>query len=158
MLIWITLTCNRIILMLNCEKLGLLWSRFIYDITWKLFSFHFPWQWVTQPEWDNLGASFCVTTWRLPSHDIMFLCKKLPLKTDLGLFLTSHVNVTLNSIHLYCTTEVLTLNTLRPRQNGWHFPDNIFKCIFLNENVCSLIKISLKFFPNDPINNFPELV
>ena len=27
-----------------------------------------------------------------------------------------------------------TFNTLRPRQNGCHFPD-IFKCIFLNENV-----------------------
>ena len=26
------------------------------------------------------------------------------------------------------------LNTLRPRQNGRHFADDIFKCIFLNEN------------------------
>ena len=26
-------------------------------------------------------------------------------------------------------------NTLRPRQNGRHFPDDIFKWIFLNENV-----------------------
>ena len=32
------------------------------------------------------------------------------------------------------------VNTLRPRQNGRHFPDNIFKCIFLFENtVKSLI-------------------
>ena len=29
----------------------------------------------------------------------------------------------------------LSINTLRPTQNGHHFPDNIFKCIFLNENV-----------------------
>ena len=27
------------------------------------------------------------------------------------------------------------INTLRPRQNGRHFPDDIFKCIFLNENT-----------------------
>ena len=27
------------------------------------------------------------------------------------------------------------INTLRPSQNGRHFPDDIFKCIFLNENV-----------------------
>ena len=27
------------------------------------------------------------------------------------------------------------VNTLRPRQNGRHFPDDVFKCIFLNENV-----------------------
>ena len=26
------------------------------------------------------------------------------------------------------------LNTLRPRQNGSYFPDDIFKCILLNEN------------------------
>ena len=50
------------------------------------------------------------------------------------------------------------LNTLRPRQNGRHFADDIFKCIFLNENVWISIKISLKFVPNDPINNIPSFV
>ena len=50
------------------------------------------------------------------------------------------------------------LNTLRPRQNGRHFADDIFKCIFLNENVSIAIKISLKFVPNGPINNIPALV
>ena len=49
-------------------------------------------------------------------------------------------------------------NTLRPRQNGRHFPDDIFKCIFLNENVLISIKISLKFVPKVPINNIPTLV
>ena len=38
-------------------------------------------------------------------------------------------------------------NTLRPRQNGRHFPDDIFKCIFVNENVWIAIEISLKFVP-----------
>ena len=46
------------------------------------------------------------------------------------------------------------VNTLRPRQDGRHFPDAIFKCIFLNENVLISIKISLKFVPKGPINNF----
>ena len=50
------------------------------------------------------------------------------------------------------------LNTLRPRQNGRHFADDIFKCIFLNENVWIPIKISLKFVPQGPINNIPALV
>ena len=27
------------------------------------------------------------------------------------------------------------INTLRPRQNVRHFPDDIFKCIFFSENV-----------------------
>ena len=32
-------------------------------------------------------------------------------------------------------TDTLGLNTLRPRQNGRYFPDDIFKLIFLNEDV-----------------------
>ena len=51
-----------------------------------------------------------------------------------------------------------TFNTLRPKQDGRHFPDDIFKCIFLNENVQISIKISLKFVPKGPINNIPALV
>ena len=39
------------------------------------------------------------------------------------------------------------LNTLMLRQNGKRFP-NIFKCIFVNENCCALIRISLKFVSN----------
>ena len=50
------------------------------------------------------------------------------------------------------------INTLRPRQNGRHFADDIFKCIFLNENVWIPIQISLKFVPQGPINNIPALV
>ena len=52
----------------------------------------------------------------------------------------------------------MLINTLRPRQNGRHFPDDIFKRIFLNENVRILLKISLKFVPKGPINNIPALV
>ena len=36
--------------------------------------------------------------------------------------------------------------------------DDIFKCIFLNEKFCRLIKISLKFVPKSPIDNNPALV
>ena len=50
---------------------------------------------------------------------------------------------------------VLTTNTMRPKQNRRHFPDDIFKWIFLNENVYILIRISLKFVPKVPINNIP---
>ena len=50
------------------------------------------------------------------------------------------------------------INTLRPRQNGRHFPDDIFKCIFLFENGWIWIKISLKFVPKVRINNIPALV
>ena len=50
------------------------------------------------------------------------------------------------------------VNTLRPRQNGRHFADDIFRCIFLNENFYILIKISMKFVPKGPIDNSPALV
>ena len=53
---------------------------------------------------------------------------------------------------------ITVLNTLRPRQDGRHFPDDIFKCIFLNENVKISIKISLRFVPKGPINIIPSLV
>ena len=50
------------------------------------------------------------------------------------------------------------VNTLRLRQNGCHFADAIFKCIFLNENLWILLEISLKFIPKFPINNITALV
>ena len=49
-------------------------------------------------------------------------------------------------------------NTLRPRPNCRHFTDDIFKCIFLNENVLISLKISLKIVPKLPINNILALV
>ena len=50
------------------------------------------------------------------------------------------------------------LNTLRPRQNGCHFPDDIFKWIFVNEIIWISIKISLKFVTGGRIDNIPALV
>ena len=49
------------------------------------------------------------------------------------------------------------INPLRPRQNGRHLAD-IFNSIFLNENIWTPIKISLKFVPKGLINNIPALV
>ena len=49
--------------------------------------------------------------------------------------------------------SLTVINSLRPRQNGRRFADDLFKCIFLNENARISIKISLKFIPKGPINN-----
>ena len=54
--------------------------------------------------------------------------------------------------------NLVWLNTLRQRQNGRDFADNIFKCTFLNENVGISISVSLKFVPKCPIDNIPALV
>ena len=61
-------------------------------------------------------------------------------------------------VDIYTCDSLTNVDTLRPRQNGRHFADDIFKCIFSNENVWILIKISLKFVPKGPINNNPALV
>ena len=37
-------------------------------------------------------------------------------------------------------------------------PDDIFKCIFCNENDIIQIRISLKLVPRSPLNNEPVLV
>ena len=58
----------------------------------------------------------------------------------------------------YYQCNICWFNTLRPRQNERHFADDIFKCIFINENVWCPIKISLKFVPWGLINNIPALV
>ena len=50
------------------------------------------------------------------------------------------------------------LNTLRQRQNGHQIPDDIFKCIFLNENIWISLNISLKFVPKSLIENMAALV
>ena len=74
----------------------------------------------------------------------------------------SKKNVYVYAIFAECVSHEyiisIILNTLRPGQNGRHFADDIFKCIFLNENVWTPIKISLKFVPKGRINNIPALV
>ena len=49
------------------------------------------------------------------------------------------------------------VNTLRTRQYGRHFPDDIFKRICLNGNVSISLKVSLKFVPKVQFNNIPAL-
>ena len=56
-----------------------------------------------------------------------------------------------------CQVEPV-LNSLRPRQSERHFADDIFMCIFFNENCCILIKFSLKYVRKGPIDNNPALV
>ena len=52
----------------------------------------------------------------------------------------------------------VSLRLLRIEQNGRHFTDDMFKRIFLNENVLIWNKISLKYVPWDLIDNMPALV
>ena len=53
---------------------------------------------------------------------------------------------------IYC------FNSLRPGLNRRPFADDIFKCIFLNENAWISLEISLKFVRKVQIDNIPALV
>ena len=59
------------------------------------------------------------------------------VKTDVFLFSTISWN----------WDDTSNINILRLRQNRCHFPDDIFKHIFLNENVRISIQIPMKFVP-----------
>ena len=89
---------------------------------------------------DNIPALVQIMAWRRPGDK--------QLSEPMMVSLLMHI----------CVTQPQWVNTLGPRQNGRHFADDIFKCIFLNENVRILIKISLRFVPKGPINNIPSLV
>ena len=50
------------------------------------------------------------------------------------------------------------INTLRSRQNGRHFEEDIIKCIFMDENIWISIKISPNFAPKGQMDNISALV
>ena len=54
--------------------------------------------------------------------------------------------------------KVLIINSFPPGQNGCHFRDNFFKCIFMNAKFWIAIQISLEIVPKGPIDNKSELV
>ena len=54
--------------------------------------------------------------------------------------------------------EESSFNSTPPGQNGSFFVDDIFRCIFVNEKFCILVKISLKIILKGPIDNNPALV
>ena len=78
-----------------------------------------------------------------------------------GWVITSLPYIMISSlIHALFTMPIklISLNTLRPGQDGRHFADGIFTSIFINENCCILIKFSLKYVRKDPMDNNPALV
>ena len=49
-------------------------------------------------------------------------------------------------------------DTSRPQQDGCQSADHILKYIFLNENVCILIEMSLNFVPKGSVDNMSALI
>ena len=119
--------------------------------------------WLYDSFGQHVQSSMLLETWTEKGSLGRKLLKRLD-KTNMGRGITNHTR----QHHRPCGEHFFTscshscgtrnLNSLRPRQNGRHFTDDIFNCIFLNENAWKPIKISLKFVPKGPINNIPALV
>ena len=64
-----------------------------------------------------------------------------------------------NAIRWPCmTVSQSPCTTLKAGNFACHCKDDIFNCIFLNENVSISLKIQLRFVPTVRINNIPVLV
>ena len=123
---------------------------------WCFFDMHLN-KWLSKPSWGWWFEMPLCPLWR---HSNVKTDRNKWVKT--GSFMQWPLDMSYGGTFL-TKTPLLThegeeVNTLRPRQNGRHFPDDLFKCIFLNENVWISIKNSLKFVPKGPIDNIPALV
>ena len=114
----------------------------------------------------SISTNVCCNKYPYLPFPVLFPISKLQFATFWRLYDRLHFELNQMSEEfdntfpwIHCQEQgIVRFNTLRPRQNGHHFPDDIFKYIFLNENVFISIKISLKFVPQCPIYNIPALV
>ena len=120
-------------------------------------------KWYGWIDW-NLGA---VSSWiyRLPSiyyrDEMVMLTEALykTIKIKTVFILNRNPYHTQNSAKYEQHALFLVwIIDLLPGQNGRHFADDIFRCIFVSEKCCILIEISLKFVPKSPFKNNPALV
>ena len=81
-----------------------------------------------------------------PAQRVMFPFDDVIMKTDA------------DSIVRYGRRDFWKIQHIEAEGNGRHLADDIFKYIFLNENIWILNEISLKFVSNGPIDNMPTLV
>ena len=114
-------------------------GRHFPDGIFKWISIKISLKFVADGPINNIPALVQIMAWRQQGAK--------PLSEPMMVRLPTHI----------CVTRPQWVNSLKPGQNGLHFPD-IFKCSFLNENIEIAIKISPKFAPKVPINSIPALV
>ena len=110
----------------------------------------------------------CPTKYRIDKFDRIQILLKIFVRYDrptilesTAIWISSKIWIRsnlVNSIFSGTATRSQSVNTFRPRQNGGHFADGIFKCIFLNKNILISTTVSLKIVPKVPINIIPSLV
>ena len=88
--------------------------------------------WLAGRGWQVVVAELIPVTWHKASH-LIGSNQIFNHDHDRMVFIRQPRGYLYVKAHL--STRSKSFNTLRPRQDGCHFPDDIFKCIFLNENV-----------------------
>ena len=91
------------------------------------------------------------------NSDVNFACAQIQIMIA-EQFCTCWYKYTHSPQQQCCHRPWTSFNTLGPRQNGRHFPDDILKCIFRNDDVWISLNFSLKFVPKVSIDNIPALV
>ena len=97
---------------------------------------------------------FCECKWRI---SILLYCHKL-LMVKNGHSRLSFTNFAIVFNGEQCIWINRFIQHIETDTNGQHFFKVHFQIIFLNENCCTLIIISLKFVPRGPIKVAPRLV
>ena len=100
------------------------------------------------------------TFWFRNTHLKMSYGKWLPFFHGLDVLKYPYFSFIIISLLAWSPRTVLItgIKTSRLRRNGWHFPDDILKWIFLNWNIRISIEISLNFVPRGLNDNIPPLV
>ena len=113
---------------------------------------------------ESYGESVPFVTFKGMFHELKLKIERYHWSIPMCIATRLHVLHLLSYVYSNCldidpnSWKHTYVDKLSPRQNGHHFPDDFFKCIFLNENIWILIKMSIKFIPKVPSNNIPTLV
>ena len=102
-------------------------------LSWQLghHSVHKLWRYDTR--WHS---PCCYPLLKHCEHDISWLFYWPKLKVSFfKCIIFRYIRIRSMSTENVLESILRDVSILRLRQNGWHFPDNIFKCIFLNEHV-----------------------
>ena len=68
------------------------------------------------------------------------------------------INIDISKHKWRTRNSISSSNSSPPVQNGRHFVDDIFRCIFVNEKFCDLIESTLKIVHKGPVDNNTALV
>ena len=116
------------------ETVDLRRRRAHYDVTVMMASVY-----VTRPQRANVDMAMW---WNEINYDtqnkLMWQGPSVHKRSRVATMLAPQVAIAGHSCNKTATMLIppfSNINTLRPRQNGRHFADDIFKLIFLNENV-----------------------